>query len=58
MSSKAFLLLGLLLAVVYLTSSEVAARDLVEVSSDHKNGALGFIFCCFRVSLSLRFLKM
>ncbi|OMP09983.1 Glycine rich protein [Corchorus olitorius] len=37
MSSKAFLLLALLAAVVLLISSEVAAQDLAETSTDHKN---------------------
>ncbi|KAF5741397.1 hypothetical protein HS088_TW10G00394 [Tripterygium wilfordii] len=34
MASKTFLLLGLLLAVFLLISSEVAAKDLAETSSD------------------------
>ncbi|XP_062150798.1 glycine-rich protein DC7.1-like [Alnus glutinosa] len=33
-NSKAFLLLGLLLAIVLLDSSEVSARDLAKTSSD------------------------
>ncbi|XP_059449120.1 cold and drought-regulated protein CORA-like [Corylus avellana] len=37
MSSKAFLLLGLLLAIVLLISSEVGARELTKTSTDHKN---------------------
>ncbi|PON48481.1 Glycine rich protein [Parasponia andersonii] len=37
MGSKAFLYLGLLLAVVLLISSEVAAGDVAETSTDNKN---------------------
>ncbi|KAF3456034.1 hypothetical protein FNV43_RR00677 [Rhamnella rubrinervis] len=37
MGSKAFLFLGLLLAIVLLISSEVSARDLAETSPDNKN---------------------
>ncbi|KAF5482554.1 hypothetical protein F2P56_003113 [Juglans regia] len=40
MGSKAFVLLGLVLACIMLLmiSSEVAARDLAETSSDQENG--------------------
>jgi hypothetical protein len=55
MGSKAFLLLGLLLAVVLLISSEVAARDMAQTSSDQKNGALGFTFCHLKVRLLCNF---
>jgi hypothetical protein len=51
MGSKSFLLLGLLLAIVLLISSEVAARDLAQTSSDQKNGALESTFCHLRVCL-------
>ncbi|KAL3623838.1 hypothetical protein CASFOL_032654 [Castilleja foliolosa] len=34
MGSKAIVLLGLFLAVFFLISSEVAARDLAETSND------------------------
>ncbi|GMN19338.1 hypothetical protein TIFTF001_049910 [Ficus carica] len=36
MASKVFLLLGLLLAIVLIISSEVAARDLAETSTEEK----------------------
>ncbi|XP_062173956.1 glycine-rich protein DC7.1-like [Alnus glutinosa] len=36
MGSKAFLLLGLLLAIVLLVSSEVSPRDLAKTSSDQR----------------------
>ncbi|XP_062153331.1 glycine-rich protein DC7.1-like [Alnus glutinosa] len=36
MGSKAFLLLGLLLAIVLLISSEVSARDLAKTSSHQR----------------------
>ncbi|KAL9453763.1 hypothetical protein AB3S75_009383 [Citrus x aurantiifolia] len=38
MGSKIFLVLGLLVAIVFI-SSEVAARDLAETSIDHKKNA-------------------
>lgn len=39
MGSKAFVFLGLLLAIAVLISSEVLARDLAaETSTDNKNG--------------------
>lgn len=41
MSSKAFLLLALVAAVVLLVSSEVVAKDLAETSTEKKNGQLG-----------------
>ncbi|GMN19849.1 hypothetical protein TIFTF001_045243 [Ficus carica] len=37
MGSKAFLYLALLLSVLLLISSEVAARDLAKTSTDHDN---------------------
>jgi hypothetical protein len=37
-NSKAFLLLGLLLAIVLLDSSEVSARDLAKTSFDQRKG--------------------
>lgn len=44
MSSRVFLLLGLLAAFVLLFASEVAARDLAETTSatDEKDGELHF----------------
>ncbi|KAJ4730142.1 Glycine rich protein [Melia azedarach] len=39
MGSKIFLLLGLLMAIVLLISSEVAARDLAETSADLNQNA-------------------
>ncbi|KAL9453762.1 hypothetical protein AB3S75_009382 [Citrus x aurantiifolia] len=39
MGSKLFLLLGLLMAIALLISSEVAARDLAETSIDHNEKA-------------------
>ncbi|KAK6259555.1 hypothetical protein SCA6_014029 [Theobroma cacao] len=38
MSSKVFLLLALVAAVVLLVSSEVVAKDLAETSTEKKNG--------------------
>lgn len=37
MSAKAFLFVGLLLAIVLVISSEVAARDLADTTTDEEN---------------------
>lgn len=45
MGSKAFLFLGLFLAIFLIISSEVAARELAETS----NGKYFFLFACFEL---------
>lgn len=50
MSTKAFLFVGLLLAIVLVISSEVAARDLAETTTDEETSKFNDLISLFSLA--------